>query len=447
MLTRGSRGAPTRQQTLSWSVGWSYDLCTPAEQRLWAELSVFAGSFELEAAEGICTGDLVPGELLDLVSALVDKSILSRIDAGGAARFRMLDTLRDYGSERIDGNGDLLELHRRHADWFRRFVRDAAADWFGPRQVQWMQRLDREALNIREALEFSLTDSPETALQIVGTIHPFGVARGRLTEIRHWLDRTLAATPAEPTVDRINALYGDVAIAALQGDLPAAVAWLEQAQDLVAQMTDAEARGKVAIAEGFTALVGGDSDRACDRFEDALSCIDDPSLRVSAMILLGWCLEFSGEIGRALLWQEKALAIAESHDESVYRGYALWSLGIGWWRHRKPDRAAELLKDALRLNEVVDDPRQAAASLEGLAWIAAEKDDTVRAAVLMAAAQGLGRTVGASTVVLPHLQVFHDKCERRTKEALDAEAFEAARQQGCAMSFEEAVAYAVAESS
>jgi non-specific serine/threonine protein kinase len=98
------------------------------------------------------------------------------------------------------------------------------------------------------------------------------------------------------------------------------------------------------------------------------------------------------------------------------------------------------------LNELVDDPRQAAASLEGLAWIAAERDDTVRAAVLMAAAQGLGRTVGASTVVLPHLQVFHDECERRTRESLDAEAFEAARQEGCAMSFDEAVVYAVGES-
>jgi len=82
------------------------------------------------------------------------------------------------------------------------------------------------------------------------------------------------------------------------------------------------------------------------------------------MILLGWSLEFRGEIGRALLWQEKALSLAESLGESVYREYALWSLGIGWWRHRKPDRAAELLKDALQLTYVVDDPRQAAACLE-----------------------------------------------------------------------------------
>ena len=447
LLTRGNRGAPTRQQTLSWSVGWSYDLCTPAEQQLWAELSVFAGSFELEAAEDICTIGLAPGELLDLLSALVDKSILTRTEASGTVRFRLLETLRDYGRERIEGTEELLELKRRHTDWYRRLVQIAAADWFGPRQVQWMQRLDREGLNTREVLKFTLTDSPETTLEIIGTIHPFGIARGHLTETRRWLDRALTATPSEPSPARITALYGSAIIAAMQGDLPAATASVQRAQSLVEQMPDAEAHGMVAIADGFTALVGGEFDRACARFEAALSQVDDPGMQITAMILLGWSLEFDGEIGRALLWQEKALALAESHGESVYRGYAMWSLGIGWWRHRKPDRAAELLTAALRLTQLVDDPRQAAASLEGLAWIAAENDDGRRAAVLMGAAQGLGRTVGASTVVLPHLHVFHRECERRARESLDAGAFEAAHREGCLFSFDEAVAYATAESS
>jgi len=89
LLTRGSRAAPMRQQTLSWSVGWSYDLCTPAERQLWGQLSVFDGSFELEAAEDICDGDLAPGEPLDLLSALVDKSILTRTEANGGIRFRV----------------------------------------------------------------------------------------------------------------------------------------------------------------------------------------------------------------------------------------------------------------------------------------------------------------------------------------------------------------------
>jgi non-specific serine/threonine protein kinase len=443
LLTRGSRGAPTRQQTLSWSVGWSYDLCTPAEQQLWSRLSVFAGSFELEAAEDICNGDLAPEDILDLLSSLVDKSILTRTEHNGAVRFRLLETLRDYGREQIRQGDRYPELQRRHTDWYRRMVSDAAADWFSPRQVEWMKRLELEGLNIRAALEFSLTDSPQTALDIAGTIHPFGIARGVLTETRRWLDRALAATPSEPTVDRIRALYGATMIAVLQADLSAATARVAEGRALVEQMADPHAHAMTSIADGLTALVSGEFDSACARFDDALNTVADPTLQVAAMLLLGWALEFRGEMGRALIWQEKAHALAESHGESVYREYALWSLGIGWWRHGKPDRAEQLLKDALRMTQLVDDPRQAGASLEGLAWIAAEKGDSRRAVVMMAAAETLVHAVGASTVFLPHLLVFHEECERRTREALGAKEFEAARQEGCSFSVADAITYAL----
>jgi non-specific serine/threonine protein kinase len=189
LLTRGSRAAPTRQQTLGCCVGWSYDLCTPAEQRLWAQLSVFAGTFDLEAAEDICEGDLAPGELLDLLSSLVDKSILVRTESNSVIRFRLLATLRDYGREQIGQTDEYPELLRRHRDWYRRLVSDAAAEWFSPRQIYWIERLDRESANLRNAVKFSLADSPKIALEIVGGIHPMGLARGRLSETRHWLDR------------------------------------------------------------------------------------------------------------------------------------------------------------------------------------------------------------------------------------------------------------------
>jgi predicted ATPase len=444
LLTRGSRAAPARQQTLGWSVGWSYDLCTPAEQRLWSRLSVFAGSFELQAAEDICNGDLAPEDILDLLSTLVDKSILTRTEAGDTVRFRLIDTLRDYGRQRMDP-AELTQLRRRHADWYRRLVLDAAANWFSARQVKWMKRLEQEGLNIRAALEFTLTDLPETALEIAGTIHPFGIARGVLTETRRGLERALAAAPPAPTVPRIRALFGAATIAALQDDVPAASARLAEGRPLVEQMADPEAHAMIDIADGFTALVSGEFDRACARFEDALNSVDDPALRVAAMVLLGWGLEFRGEMGRALIWQEKALAVTEAHGESVYREYALWSLGIGWWRHGKPDRAEQLLKDALRLTYLVDDPRQAAACLEGLAWITAQKGDSRRAAVLMAAAETLGRAVAATIVVLPHLIDFHDECDRRVRATLDAEEFEAAGREGRSFGFDDAITYALGE--
>ncbi|HEX9497298.1 MAG TPA: protein kinase, partial [Mycobacterium sp.] len=227
--------------------------------------------------------------------------------------------------------------------------------------------------------------------------------------------------------------------------LPAATAGVAEGQTLVEQMADPEAHAIISIGDGFTALVSGEFDRACARFEDAVGAGDEPAAQVVAMLLLGWGLEFRGEIGRALIWQEKALALAESMGESVNRGYALWSLGVGWWRHGKPERAEQLLMEALRVTQLVDDPRQAAASLEGLAWIAGEKHDARRATVLMAAADALGRTVGASTVVLPHLVVFHEECERSARKALDAEEFEAAHLQGYALRFDEAVTYAMQE--
>ncbi len=120
LLTRGSRQGPTRQQAISYCVDWSYDLCTAAERRLWARLSVFAGSFDLEAAEDVGDGDVAPDNVVDLLTSLVDKSILVRVETNGQVRFRLLETLRDYGLSKLNEAGEYLRLRRRHLDWCRR---------------------------------------------------------------------------------------------------------------------------------------------------------------------------------------------------------------------------------------------------------------------------------------------------------------------------------------
>src|SRR4051812_25554902 len=138
-------------------------------------------------------------------------------------------------------------------------------------------------------------------------------------------------------------------------------------------MTDPKAHGMIGLADGLTPLLSGEFDRAFARLEQALDTSNEPSVRAGAMLALGWALEFRGEIGPALIWQEKALAISESHGESVFRGYALFAIGVGWWRRRDPDRAEQLLKDGLRVTHQVDDTRHSAACLEALAWLAGEK--------------------------------------------------------------------------
>ena len=440
LVSRGSRGVPTRQQTLRWSIGWSYDLCTPAEQQLWARLSVFAGSFELEAAEEICGTDLAAEDVLDLLTSLVDKSILIRLESKGTVRFRLLETLRSYGSEQLDRTGNHLELRRRHQRWYQLLVQSAWSEWSTTRQPDWIDRVEREMANIREALEFSLSDSAPAALKIAARLHPFWIADGRLSEGRRWLDRALAATPPEPTVDRVSALYGGAAIAGLQGDLPAATARVAEAGSLVEQTAEPLAHGLFGIADGFTSLLSGEFDRACARLSDALVASDDPIVQLPAMTCLGWALEFRGDGAGALRWYERALAIAESHGESVYRTYVLWAMGVADWREGDNDRAVELLKQGLQLAQQVDDPRTVASCIEALAWTA---DNPARAVVMMAAAETLGLAVGSSTMVFPNLAVHHEQCERRSREALDDKEFTAAYQKGRAMGLADAVNYAL----
>jgi predicted ATPase len=445
LLAHGSRVAPARQQSLTWCIDWSYDLCTPAEQRLWAGLSVFAGSFELEAAEDICGPELAPGIMVDLLAALVDKSILIRTEADGQVRFGLLDTLRDYGREKLDQTGECPTLRRRHMDWYRRLVADMAADWFSSRQVYWLKRIEAEKHNLREAWEFALTDSPPTLLAMCAGVYPCAIGRGNLREMRRWLDRALTAAPVEPTEDRIKALHGASLIAGLQGDVPVATARAGEAQALAQHTSDRTVQGWAAVADGFAALVGGDADRALSRAEDAAAATDDPSVRVPALMLQGWAYDLSGELGRALIWQEKALAIAESAGEVVTRSYALWAVGLGWWRNGKPERADQLLRECVQLSHLIDDPRNGAACLEALAWIAGAKNDPRRAVLLMASAEALGNSVGVPPAVLPDLAVFHEQCDSGARDALGAEAFAIAHRQGFAMDFGDAVDYALTQ--
>ncbi len=299
--------------------------------------------------------------------------------------------------------------------------------------------------NIREALEFSLSGDGEVALAIVAALQPFWMCRGMLREARQWTDRTLARAPREPTRDRVQALFSAVLIAPLHGDLSAAAARAAEARALAERTDDPIAHAGVAMAEGITALMSGDFAGAAAHLKDSLRASDDENVQVNAMLLLGWALEFAGD-STALIWQQKALDLATSRGESVYRSFALWELGISCWRHGQSDRAERLLREGLRFAQLINDQRNGAGCLEGLAWIAAQKNNPTDAVVMMGAADALARAIGSVAVpTLPRLQAFHAESESRSREALGDAEFDAARQRGGAMSFDAAAAYALRE--
>ncbi|RZL77835.1 MAG: protein kinase [Rhodococcus sp. (in: high G+C Gram-positive bacteria)] len=447
LLTAGVRVAPSRQQTLRLSIEWSYDLCTPAERQLWSLLSVFVGGVELDAAEFICVGYLEQEDVLDVLAGLVDKSILIREGTGAAARYRLLEGLRDYGSQKLHENGEQAALRRRHRDWYQQLVLRAESEWIGPHQLEWSARLKREQPNMREALQFCVAEpgEAEVGLQIAAALYTFWLTHGLLSEGRCWLDRMLAQRTGPPSIEQIKALSADSVLAAIQADLSTSAILAEQAHARAEELGGESTHAIVTHTAGLQALFAGDSRRAIDYFEGALGAFraEGDLLRlIEGLVGLELASGLLGDIPRAIACKEEVVGITELHGESVQRAYSLSALGLAVWQ-TDHELATSLLRQSLRLTRLVEHHLTSAWSLEALAWIAAAEHLNRRAAVLLGSAASLAQTAGSSVVPLPNLLVYHDDSERAARRVLGAHAFNAEVARGAALSFDEAVAYAL----
>jgi non-specific serine/threonine protein kinase len=451
LLTTGPRDAPTRQQTLRACIEWSYDLCTSAEKLLWARLSVFAGSLELDAAEDVCDGDgLAPENMLHLVASLVDKSILIRQEHGTVARYRLLDTMREYGQERLRETGEYTTARRRHRDWCGDLVSRFDADWIGPRQADWLARLRREHPNLRVALEFCVSEPGEAAagLRMATALHP-SWTRGRLSEGRQWLDRASTRQTVPATPGQAKALYYAGMLAGFQGDIPAASALAEEAGELAEQSGDATSRALATHAAASVAVFCGDDlPRAAAGYEEVLDVYraenDLPRL-LEALLGLAFARGLLGDEARAVACHEEILAITEPRGEILYRSYSLYFFGVAVWLRGDFRRAAGLVEQSLQLKRLVDERLGTVWCLEALAWIASGEHDPRRAATLLGATESLSRTLGTPPAAFPDLLVYHDQCEQQAHREMGEQAFQTAFRHGTSLDFEGAITYALNE--
>ncbi|MCP2242570.1 ATP-binding protein [Lentzea aerocolonigenes] len=449
LLAAGPRSAPTRQRTLQASIEWSYELCTRAEQRLWARLTVFAGSFELAAVEDVCAGDgLAPEDVLDLVTSLVSKSILIRQD-GAHVRYRMLDTLSEYGQDRLRESGQETALRRRHRDWCAALVAGAEAEWISDRQVDWFTRLEREYPNLRAALEFCLAEPGEAGagLRMATSLYPYWFGRGQLSEGRYWLDHALAQQ-SRPSVDRARALYADSMLAGQQNDVAAAAALVDEGEEVAKQLDDASTHVLFTLAAGYVAGYQGDLSRSVallDTVLDALRAGNDLPRLLDALFALAVYSGVRGDAARALACHEEVLAITEPRGEVWYRSLSLWALGLAVWQQGDSPRAAGLVRESLRLKRLIEDLLGIAWCLEALAWIAAGAPDPRHAAQLLGAAQALWHTIGASPATVRPMLAYHEECEKRVRLALGERAFRTVFQRGGDLALAEAITCALNE--
>lgn len=450
LLTQPPRTAPTRQQTLRLCIDWSYELCTPAEQQLWSQLAVFAGSCELDAVEAVCEVDTGTLSLLDVLSSLVDKSILAREESGTVVRYRMLETLRDYGRQELRKTGRSTELRRRHHDWCRRLTAEAAAGWISAAQPDWIARLEREQANLRDALEYCLSeDTPaaiEAGMRTATGLYEFWNFRGLYGEGRSWLDRFLSRTGIQAVPVRVAALCAAGKLTASHGEFPAAAARLREAHALAGPGPQRSTRAQIAYAEGLLALSRGEPARARKHFELAVESTDtDPhgQLRMSSLTLLGWAYELSGDTARAGDFYRNVLAVTEPCGEVLHRAAALRGLGVAEWQHGTRARAQQLLTEALQVNSGLDSKVIAVLCLEALAWTVDAHRDAERAAVLMGAAHGLSPAGSQVMTVLHNMWRFHDDCAAEARRVLGDRRFDTAHRRGAAMNMSAALSYAL----
>ncbi len=463
LLGRGSRTAPARQQTLRACVDWSYDLCSKPERLLWARLSVFVGGFELDAAESVCADESLPAdELLDLVAGLVNRSILIRDDppAGDAeaARYRMLETIRDYGHQELREDGEYDLLHRRHADWCQDLVTQAAGKWISHRQGYWYARLTREHPNLRAAIEYCL-DEPglaDSALLLAMTAPlSYWSRRGLFSEVRQWLARTLAHTSTTPAL-RARALLFASHNAMTQGDTEAATRLLREGEDLTRRYGEPVEAAYASYVRGVVSLHRGDLLATIEAQESTLAILATAArsesgreleLRLCQLIGLGLTMGMAGDHQRSDACLAEVVAISEACGDTHIRACALWGQALSAWRQGRVDATVAALAAGLRLRQTEELPDRfsLARFMETTAWVAAGAGQYARAATLLGAADALWTEIGIRGPRRSDMAGHHETCERQTREHLNDKSFDEASARGRALSYHDAIAYALNE--
>jgi predicted ATPase/DNA-binding NarL/FixJ family response regulator len=452
LLTRGSRTQPARQQTLRASIEWSHELCSHAERLLWARLSVFVGGFELDAAEGICADHrLAAEEMLELLAALAGKSILIVAHGEGVARYRLPETLREYGQERLEESGEWTALRRRHRDWHEQLARQVDTDWLSPRIAELTARLFREHANVQAAQDFCQAEPGEAEAGLRIAVHVwffFCWVSGYVSEGQYRLAQVLALAP-EPTVWRAQGLLLASFLAAVSGDRDAVQPLLEQGTSLAAQLNDPVTRALADWVAGHVCLFAGDLPGAIAHSADGLAVLPagvPGRQRAHLLICLATAAGLAGDEERAAACHREMAALTEAGSEytrRMYSAYSLWALGAAAWRRGDLERATGLQQQSLRLRRY--DRLGATLCVEALAWIAASRDQYERAAVLIGAATGLLRSMGATLDSNQHMAGYHRDCERQARQALGEAAFQAAYNRGLDLPVEDVLACALQE--
>ncbi len=481
LLGGGSRTALPRQQTLQATIDWSHALLLEQERILFRRLAVFRGGFSLEAAEAICAGNgIEQGEALDLLSHLVDKSLVAVVDGDGEARYRLLETIRQYAQNKLQECGEAASVRQTHRDWYLEFAERAESKVLGAEQAQWFDRFEVERDNLRAALAWSLdAGEAEKAARLGVAIWRFWQVRGYLSEGRRWLERALAGS-SEQTSVRAKTLLAAGVLASFQDDNHRAKTLLEESLALCRERGERQGSGYALCSLGLLAHNAGDYAGAATFLEESLQLFREEEDRFGMTLVLaglGLTVLYLGNYERASALCEESLALSRERGDLRSVASALTNLGIAAlergdaeraqalceesltmrrklghkggcahtlailgriaMRQGDYDRATACYVESLALRQETGEQEGVAIALEGLAAVAGMQGQPARAAQLYGAAESLRHALGAP--MTPIDRSCYERTIAAVRVQLDEPTFLNAWTAGWAMTHEEAI--------
>ena len=441
LLTGGARDAPERQRTLRNTIAWSHDLLREEERALFRRLAVFAGGMTLEAIEAVVNpvGDL---DVFGGVERLIEHSLLRQdLETGDDPRFTMLETIREFGWERLRESGEVPEMRARHAAYFAALTEQADDEGRGPMGSVWMERCRLELPNIRAALSWAESGEgdPVLGLRTAAGLRMFWTFQ-RVAEGRDWLERLLKRGQEAPTAVRAKAMLVLGYLFIFARDFPRAERWLGASDALYVDLHDALGVTHTTYARGLLAERQDDLDPAERLLTAAMTDFSRrgmPAWEANSRFCLSNVAIKRHDYDRARAELEAALQLHERTGWGSGRAVVLGNLSWVATLQGDLDRAEEIGREALALGWESNDHFRLVEELVGLAWIAAQRGKGPRAARLGGAAAALGEMIGYDMRTSDHPDL-----DAVVKNLL-GDAFAAAWQAGRSLTPEEAVTVAL----
>jgi len=427
VLTTGPRTAVPRHRTLREAIGWSYTLLNDRERALLQRLSIFAGDFTLHAAESVGADvDLDAADVLDILAALVDKSLVVMHEEAGTTRFQLLETIRQYAVARLQETGQFHRVCMRHAKTYLDLAAEAAPHLITRERPPWVQRISRELDNIRIALACTRDDDVAAHLRFLGHLGWFWYSSGHWSEGRRWLDGAIALpSPESARHDRARVLLGAGVLASLQGDTTAAVPWVEESAAIFRSLGDVSGEAYSLAYQGVAWGLVAD-ERSEQPTRRALATFrqsgDLYGLRLCLVVLATYC-SMKQRVDEALTLGEEAVTVARAYGLDRELAIALQVLAGVKLVTGDVTHAEALYRECIAALRRDPSVFWTARALGMLALVAFREGSHRRGAYLSGAAEMVRESVGAR--FFGHDRTQLEPAMEAARRALGSEAFEA----------------------